>query len=367
MLADFLATNHDELVTRCRAKVAKRATPPLAAAETEFGIPLLLGQLVTELRVEQSAAPGAQPGRLPPNIGSTAGKHGNELLRKGFTIDQVVHDYGDLCQAVTELAHEREAAITVDEFHTFNRCLDNAIADAVTEFGRQRDQASSEERAASMNERLGNLAHELRNRLNSGMLAFQAIKSSNMTLGGATGDVLGRALMGLRDIIDRSLADVRLTAGLQVRREPFSVRALLEEINVSAAMEAKTRDLALAIAPVGEALSVDADRQMILSAVTNLLQNAFKFTKNGGHVSLTVHSAANRLIIDIEDECGGLPPGRTEELFRPFAQRSTDRTGLGLGLSISRRAVEANGGTLRVRNLPGKGCVFSIDLPLRNT
>ena len=86
------------------------------------------------------------------------------------------HDYGDLCQAVTELAHEKEAAITVDEFHTFNRCLDNAIADAVTEFGLQRDQIRTEERAASMNERLGNLAHELRNRLSSGMLAFQAIK-----------------------------------------------------------------------------------------------------------------------------------------------------------------------------------------------
>jgi hypothetical protein len=236
----------------------------------------------------------------------------------------------------------------------------------VTEFGRQRDQTTSEERAASMNERLGNLAHELRNRLSSGMLAFQAIKSSNMTLAGATGDVLGRTLIGLRDIIDRSLADVRLTVGLQVHREPFSVRVLLDEIRVSAAMEAKTKDLVLAIAPADEALSVDADRQMILSAVTNLLQNAFKFTKNGGHVSLTAHSAAERLIIDIEDECGGLPPGRSEELFQPFAQRSADRTGLGLGLSISRRAVEANGGTLRVRNLPGKGCVFTIDLPLRS-
>jgi signal transduction histidine kinase len=105
---------------------------------------------------------------------------------------------------------------------------------------------------------------------------------------------------------------------------------------------------------------------MIVSAVTNLLQNAFKFTRSGGHVSLTTHSTAGRLIIDIEDECGGLPPGRSEELFSPFAQRGADRTGLGLGLSISRRAVEANGGTLRVRNLPGKGCVFTIDLPVQS-
>jgi signal transduction histidine kinase len=367
MLADFLATNHDELVARCKAKVEKRSVPRPGTADPAFGIPLLLGQLVTELRVEQSALPDAQPGALAPNIGSTAGKHGNELLRKGFTVDEVVHDYGDLCQAVTELAHERGAEITVDEFHTFNRCLDNAIADAVTEFGRQRDETASEERAASMNERLGNLAHELRNRLSSGMLAFQAIKGSNMTLSGATGDVLGRALIGLRDIIDRSLTDVRLTEGFQVHGEPFSVRELLYEIHVSAAMEVKTRDLVFTLAPVDDALSVYADRQMLFSAVTNLLQNAFKFTKRGGHVSLTARSAAGHVVIDIEDECGGLAPGRSEELFQPFAQRSADRTGVGLGLSISRRAVEANGGTLRVRNLPGKGCAFTIDLPPRST
>jgi signal transduction histidine kinase len=178
--------------------------------------------------------------------------------------------------------------------------------------------------------------------------------------------VLGRSLLGLRDIIDRSLADVRLTDGLQVHREPFSVRGLLDEITVSATMEAKAKDLVVTIPPADDALSVDADRQMIVSAVTNLLQNAFKFTKSGGHISLLAHSMAGRLIIDIEDECGGLPPGRTEELFSPFAQRSVDRTGLGLGLSISRRAVEANGGTLRVRNLPGRGCIFTIDLPLRS-
>jgi hypothetical protein len=64
-----------------------------------------------------------------------------------------------------------------------------------------------------------------------------------------------------------------------------------------------------------------------------------------------------------EDECGGLPPGQAQELFRPFTQRSTDRSGSGLGLSISRKAIHLNGGELRVRNLPGHGGVFSADLP----
>ncbi len=364
MLADFLATHHDELVKRCKAKVAKRLPAQPQAAEPEFGVSVLLGQLVAELRLEGSAALGAPLGKLTANIGSVAGKHGAELLNSGFTIDQVVHDYGDVCQAVTELAHEQQAAITVEEFHTFNRCLDNAIAGAVTEFGCQRDQRAADERVATMNERLGDLAHELRNRLASGMLAFQAIEGGHMTLTGATGDVLRRSLIGLREIIDHSLAEVRLTEGLQVNRELLSVRDLLQDVSVAAAMEAKTKELVFTIGTIDDALSVEADHEMIVSAVTNLLQNAFKFTKSGGHVSLTAHAAVDRLLIDIEDECGGLPKGRAEDLFRPFNQRGGDRTGLGLGLSISRRAVEANGGKIAARDLPGKGCVFTIDLPM---
>jgi hypothetical protein len=71
------------------------------------------------------------------------------------------------------------------------------------------------------------------------------------------------------------------------------------------------------------------------------------------------------VLIEVADQCGGLPLGDPDELFRPFAQRGSDRSGLGLGLSITRRGVEANDGTLSVRNRPGKGCVFTINLPLQ--
>jgi hypothetical protein len=363
MLHEFLTANREELIKRCIAKVAARPGPESTTDESEYGIPILLGQLVTTLRAEETGEGKPESSKLPTDIGNTAGKHGHELLRKGFTIDQVVHDYGDLCQAVTELAHEKRALITVNEFHTFNRCLDNAIADAVTEFGRQRDQGICDDGTQTMNERLGFLAHELRNLLNSAMLAFQAIKGSNATVAGATGAVLGRSLIGLRDLIDRSLADVRLTEGLQVHRETLSIRELVDDLQISAALDAKTRGLALTINPIDPGLTVEADRQMVSSAVANLLQNALKFTPAGGHVSLTAHAAADRVLIEIEDECGGLPQGVTEELFQPFEQRSGDRTGLGLGLSISRRGVEANGGKVRARNLAGKGCIFTIDLP----
>jgi signal transduction histidine kinase len=363
MLHEFLTENRKELAARCRAKVGNRPSPQPTTNELEFGIPLLIEQLVIALRPEEAAPSPVKPDSSPTGIGVTAGKHGNELLRAGFTVDQVVHDYGDLCQALTELAHEKNAPITVDEFHTFNRCLDDAIADAVTEFARQRDQLITAEGIQTMTERLGCFAHELRTLLNTAMLAFLAIERGKVTLTGATGAVLGRSLIGLRDLVDRSLADVRLTEGLHVQRESISVRELLDETQISAALEAKSKGLTFAISPIDGTLLVDGDRQMLSSALANLLQNAFKFTRAYGHVSLTAHAAADRVLIDIEDECGGLPAGKIEELFQPFKRQSSFRAESGLGLSISRRAVEANGGKVRVRDIRGTGCIFTIDLP----
>jgi signal transduction histidine kinase len=362
MLHEFLTDNREALVQRCREKVAKRPAPQATVLELEHGIPLFLDQLIATLRLELGA-PNEGASQVPIEIGATAGKHGNELLRKGFTVDQVVHDYGDLCQSVTELAAEKKVPVTVDEFRTFNRCLDNAIADAVTEFGRARDRLISAEGAHEMNERLGSLAHELRNLINAAMLAFQAIKSGTVAVTGATGGVLDRSLLGLRDVIDRSLAEVRLSAGLDAQRALINVSEFIEELQVAAALEVKARDITFKVAPIDVDLALEADRQMLGSAVSNLLQNAFKFSRRHGSVSLTVRAVGDRIFIEIADECGGLPGDKVEELFRPFKQASSDRGGLGLGLSISRRAVEANGGNLNVRNVPGTGCVFTIDLP----
>ena len=110
-------------------------------------------------------------------------------------------------------------------------------------------------------------------------------------------------------------------------------------------------------------MAIEADRQVLAAVVGNLLQNAFKFTRPRTTVTLRVGASAERVLIEVQDECGGLPAGDVDELFRPFEQRSADRTGLGLGLAFSRWGVEANRGRLYARNLPGKGCIFTVDLP----
>jgi signal transduction histidine kinase len=340
--------------------------------ELEDGIPLFLDQLIKTLEIEQTSEPmrsrkvsGSGGGGKPvaSEMGETAARHGRELLQSGFTVEQVVHDYGDLCQAITDLAYERDAVIETDEFRTLNRCLDNAIANAVTEFSYQRDSVLADTHAHAWNERLGFFAHEVRNLIHTATLSLAAIKAGNVGVSGATAGVLERSLVGLRNLVDRSLTEVRIAAGLPVDHRLFSLAEFIADVKSSAALEAQVKECVLTVRSVDGLLAVDADRDLLFSAVGNLLQNAFKFTHHRTEVTLNAYAVADRILIDVEDNCGGLPPGDPEMLFKPFMQHGVDRTGLGLGLSISRLSVESNGGILSVRNVPGTGCVFTIDLP----
>lgn len=140
MLHEFLTSNSTDLIERCQAKVARRPGPRPTWDDQKFGIPSFLSQLIEMLRLDEhsnvfdiAGEPQAKK-ELSATVASTARRHARELRERGLTLDQIVHDYGDLCQAVTELAFERNAAIEVAEFHTLNRLLDNAIAAAVTEY-----------------------------------------------------------------------------------------------------------------------------------------------------------------------------------------------------------------------------------------
>jgi hypothetical protein len=163
-------------------------------------------------------------------------------------------------------------------------------------------------------------------------------------------------------LVDSAVVHVRLESGNQ-HFERLSLGEFIEEVEVGAAMEANAQGLTLAVGGVEANLYIEVDRSLLMGAVSNLLQNAFKFTRREGRVSLTTAASVDRVSIAVEDQCGGLPAGKINEMFRPFEQFGANRRGLGLGLSIARRSVQANGGELRVRDISGVGCVFTIDLP----
>ena len=369
----FLSNNRDELIARCTAKVAQRPKRAATAKQLANGIPLFLQQLTKTLEAEEQgnvaegvriSGPAGGDITALSEIGVSAAAHGKELLNLGYTFDQVVHDYGDLCQAITDLAVERDAPFSVDEFRTLNRCLDNAIADAVTEFAAQRDATVSRQQATDENARLGILVHELRNYLQTATMAFTALESGKVPVGGSTGALVKRSLLTLSGVLESSLEDVRGKAGASSgQAQAFSLAAFIAEAQSVASLDATARGCTFTVPGVDRSLGIAGDRDHLLAALNNLLQNAFKFTHPHTEVTLHAYGVGDRISIEVKDNCGGLPAGFAEDMFKPFTQGSFDRSGLGLGLSIARRTFESNAGSLTVLDVPGKGCVFAIGLP----
>jgi hypothetical protein len=201
-LGVFLEDHRTDLIERTRAKVASRSSPAPDMAVLEHGVPLFLSQLSATLEEQGSGGTSGSRASAHPAIRESAALHGRDLLKFGFTIEQVVHDYGDVCQAVTELAEERGVNLSVAEFHTLNRCLDNAIASAVSSWNEERDRT----RADKTDEATGHLMRDLSKLLDQAKTTFDVIREGRVAAGGATGSLLNRALVEMRTLIDRAAA-----------------------------------------------------------------------------------------------------------------------------------------------------------------
>jgi signal transduction histidine kinase len=354
MLSEFIVAHRAELIARTRVKVARRLAPRPTERELETGVPLFLDQLTAMLLL---ATPS-----MSETMDLSAAAHGAALLNLGYTVAQVVHDYGDVCQAVTEVAAELGATISADEFHTLNLCLDNAIAEAITEYTRLRDVSAVEAEMA----RSGALVHELRNRISAAKLAFEAIQTGRAPLGGSVATVITRSLTSMASLTNQVMLEVRVDSR-STHRVHLSLHELIDEAEIDGTLEGDVYGVSLVVSPTDRAIHVMADSQILAGALANLLQNAFKFSRRGGQVSLTTSVVEGRVRIAVEDQCGGLPSGKADELFEAFQKGGANRDGLGLGLFISRKGIEASGGTLAVRDAPGAGCVFTIELPVLPT
>ena len=126
--------------------------------------------------------------------------------------------------------------------------------------------------------------------------------------------------------------------------------------------EAKKKNQILS-SDINTAIELETDRQLVLSAVANLIQNALKYSKTDSRISVRAGYSADNVVIEVEDECGGIHPEILKNIFKPFASGGLDQTGLGLGLTIVQRAVSLLQGQITVNNLEGRGCAFRIELP----
>jgi hypothetical protein len=159
---------------------------------------MFLDQLLDELRLELSPN---------PQISITASAHGQDLLAQGFTLSEVVHHYGDVCQAVTEMATENDAPIRTDDFRMFNRCLDDAIAAAVTGYGRIREKTQTDALSRD-GERLQEMADHMRDAVMAARASYQAIKDGQVGHAGSTGRVLDQCLESLEKLVKQLRTEV---------------------------------------------------------------------------------------------------------------------------------------------------------------
>lgn len=356
-LHEFLAQHRYDILLRTARKImASSAEASSRGSELTDGLPRYIDEIIGALR--RSA--GLPDESTLPHASKVAAQHGKMRFRFGFKVTDVVYDYGYICDSITEEALQYHQAISVQEYRVLNQSLDTGIAEAISEYLERRESVVDSEHTSH----LGFIAHELRNALNSAMLSFHLLKAANAGVFGRTAEILENSQQRLRCLIERMVTDVRLKSA-SFHAQPIRLQQLLEEIEAAYSLAARAQHVSLTL-HVDSDVTMEGDRQLLTSAVGNLVQNAIKFTRVDGAVILRGGVLANeRVVIEVADQCGGLRCETPDELFRPFEQRNEDRSGLGLGLAITRQAVEAHAGTISARNQGNDGCTFTIELPQR--
>jgi signal transduction histidine kinase len=356
MLYQFLAKNRDKILALTTKRTDAVSQDKPTTPKSERGLPQFYDHLTAELERQSKGLPEVLEQDGGPD---TTAKYGKELKRLGYSVSQVVQGYEVLSRTITDAAKDAKAPISDVEFKTLNRILDLAVSEAVAGFAKR---VGGEDCARKM----GFLTHELRNALTAATVAHTMIKNGLVGVGGSTNALMERNLKRMRDILDRSFVEIRMQNGKEVDQCPVFLMDIADEVEATAGEEARAKGMRLEV-EVSPELQVVGDSHYLISALSNLVQNAIKYSKKDGTIWVRSRETDNDAILEVEDQCGGLPAGKAEELFRPFTQKSADKTGLGLGLTISRQAVALNGGTLTVRDLPGKGCIFIITLPKPKT
>lgn len=349
-LAELLEARSAEILARWKTEVSGSLHPEtMPHPQLVDHLPAFLAEIAQALR-----------DRAGPDGSRVAAEHGQQRLELGFSLDGVVREYGALREAILAVAKVQGVEVRESEYRVLFDCIITGIAAAVSEYQRQRDA----ELQRHMNEHFAFIAHELRNPLGSALAALSMLeRKERLDMSERFAQVLRRGLTRMHELIDSTLRTAQLATALSLQREPIKLSALLEDMEMSAAASAEERQVKLEL-DLADDVTLEVDQRLVRSALTNLVRNAVKFSHAGGLVTVRARANSEHVVIEVEDSCGGLPPGMVQQAFVPFAQLGTDRSGFGLGLAIAKQAADAHHGVIRVQDLPGKGCIFALELPL---
>ena len=344
---ELMASHRHELFDLC-VQTMKRDAPERSDDELGKNFHPILDEVIGALR----KAEGWEDDSPLPEQSALAALVGHQRYQDGFTLGMVSQTFGCLSSSLGELGARHHLSFRAEEYKHFNIAIDRCVKVAIEEYAN----AARQEQDLRTNERIGLFAHELRNAVSSGKLALGMLERSQCSLRGPPVDVLHRSLTRIEALVGQALLQVRTKSQPPPAVHPLSLLSFLKEMAIGTVLE---RGIVIDVdVPTG--LVVLADDHLLTSVMANLLQNAIKFSHDGARVTVRASRHSDSVFIEVEDGCGGLPPGPYEAMFEPFVQQGTDRRGVGLGLAASRRALEAMHGGIAVRDLAGKGCIFSV-------
>lgn len=346
---EFLAAHRDEVREACvrNLKRTSRARPDDEIAE-DFRV--FIEQVIQRLRHSE----GLPEERSLPGLRETAARVGHAVHERGLDIENAARSFASLSVSLGEVGERYHLAFDAGEYRNFNEAIDDSVAIAIEQFTKD---VRDEHRLAT-SEQVGFLAHELRTAVCSAQLAFTVLERGGVGVCGPTAGVVRRSLRRMDHLIERTLADLRLSAGLPLQLRPLLVTPVLRDLEADAVLE---RQIRIQV-DTDESLAALADDQLLAVILGNLVQNAIKCSRDGAVVEVRALREPDAVVVEVEDECGGLQVTSPEELFEPFVRKRSDRRGLGLGLAITRRAADALSAAIAVRDLPGKGCIFALRL-----
>ncbi len=274
--------------------------------------------------------------RLAERTGETesqiAARHGVQRLRLGFDLSALVREYGLLRQCL--MAMTREAGITVHptDWDVLFEGLISGIAAAVTQYAEEREA----DRRRQTNQHFAFIAHELRNPLQAAQLSLGTLSNRGLLPESRSAQVLRRSLTRVQHLIEQSLGQAFLAAGIALERSAVRLSELIEEATLESGALAEDKGIELVLPPPNET-TLTLDRKVTLSALNNLLRNAVKFTPPGGRIALRLRQEEGHVSIEVEDSCGGIAAESLETLFAPSSKAAPTAVASGSGSRLPAR------------------------------
>ena len=354
-LRGLLAERRTSILERWTQRIAREhVEKDLSRGELWDHLPRFFDDVLTALNNGEGA--GEETVVAKPSEASA--EHGTQRLRVGFDLVEVLREYEILSECILDEVEAVGGQISIRAFRRVHRLLNAGRAQAISAYIERRDL----DMTRTHSQHVAFIAHELRTPLMAAFLAVTALRKNQRSEDEWALGILTRNLYGLRELIDQVLTADRLGGEIPLRRESFDLRPLLEQLVAEVRLAAQQHQVDITLqAP--QTLQFSGDQRLLRSAIGNILGNAVKFTHEGSMITVRAGRHRSRMTLEVEDACGGLPEGNTALLFEPFVQQGEDRSGFGLGLAIVKQALEAHGGQVSVRNIPGKGCVFALHLP----